>query len=118
VFAPDAVDERGIHVVIHILGSLDHDQPTHKIPALTAEVGSRVHVMDAASVIAFHRGEDGTFMAGYQPRLSQANDAVLNSLMLGVIDAVAPAFPEQADLVGVLRANLAWQTAVAPMRAR
>jgi hypothetical protein len=115
IFSPDALDERGILVVIQVLGYVDEHGPHHDIPPWTAHAGALVSTLTAEDVIAFHRAPDGSFMMGYQPRMIQANDVILSSILLNTIERLAPSFPDQTDLLGLLRETLAWQTAIGPM---
>lgn len=114
VLSPDYLNERGVLVDILVLGWLERGRPHHSVPALAAQVGTEVQTMEYEEVCNFHRGEDGTFLAGYLPQLVARNDPILASLLLRILERLEPAFPLQRRVIGVLRNNLAWKSRVVP----
>ncbi|HLJ67173.1 MAG TPA: hypothetical protein VKX16_07410 [Chloroflexota bacterium] len=114
VFSPDYLDEKGVLVDVLILGWLDRGQARHGVPAVAAQVGTRVEGMVEDAVRDFHRDARGRFLMGYLPPLLTRNDAVIAGLLLGVLERLEPAFPDQQRVIGVLKNNLAWKSRVVP----
>jgi hypothetical protein len=114
VFSPDYVNEKGVLVDVLILGWLDAAKPRHTVPPLAAQVGTLVETMEDDAVREFHRDGRGHFLMGYLPQLLTRNDAMVASLLLGVLEQLEPSFPEQSRVIGVLKNNLAWKARVVP----
>jgi hypothetical protein len=114
VFSPDYLNETGVLVDVLILGWLESSRAHHTVPALAAQVGTRVETMDEVEVQDFHRDSQGNFLIGYLPQLMMRNDPMIASLLLAILDRLEPAFPEQQRVIGVLKNNLAWKARVVP----
>ena len=84
------------------------------MPALAAQIGTRVETMAEDDVHAFHRDGRGRFLMGYLPQLMMRNDPMVASLLLAVLDRLEPAFPDQNRVIAVLKNNLAWKARVVP----
>lgn len=114
VFSPDYLNETGVLVDILVLGWVENGSGRHTVPALAAQVGTRVETMEDPEVIAFHRDPRGRFLMGYYPQLLVKNDPMVASLLLAILERLEPAFPEQVRVIGVLKNNLAWKARVVP----
>ena len=114
VFSPDFLNEKGVLVDILVVGWLEGSEPHHGIPALSAQVGTRVETMRDAEVHSFHATQEQKFFAGYLPQLMARNDATVFSLLLTILDRLEPEFPDQSGVIGLLRNNLAWKSRVVP----
>jgi hypothetical protein len=114
VFAPDYLEEKGVLVDILILGWFDRLGAHHGVPALAAQVGTRVTRMPDDHAREFHTDGRGRFLAGYLPALMTHNDPTISALLLSVLERLAPDFPDQARVIAVLRNNLAWRSRVVP----
>ena len=121
VFSHDYLTEKGVLVDILILG-WTCPAPTgdgrmaahHGVPALAAQIGTRVETMDPGAVYDFHRDHNGRFLMGYFPQLMTRNDPMVASLLLAVLEGLEPAFPDQRRVLQVLKNNLAWKARVVP----
>jgi hypothetical protein len=114
VFSPDYLNEKGVLVDVLILG-WDDGRAHHAIPAVAAQVGTRVETMADEEVVDFHRDRRGRFLVGYLPQLMMRNDAMIANLLLDILERLEPHFPEQARVIGVLKNNLAWKARVVPV---
>jgi hypothetical protein len=114
VFSPDYLNETGVLVDILILGWLERGVAHHTVPALAAQVGTRVETMREEDVHDFHRDARGRFLMGYFPQLMIGNDPMIASLLLAVLERLEPTFPEGSRVIGVLKNNLAWKARVVP----
>ena len=114
VFSPDYLNERGVMVDVLVLGWVDNGRPQHMVPALAAQVGTRVEAMTDDEVCSFHRDGRGRFFMGYLPTLMTRNDPMIAGLLLSILDRLAPDFPDQQRVIAVLRNNLAWKARVVP----
>ncbi len=113
VFSPDYLNEKGVLVDVLILGWED-GKAHHTVPAVAAQVGTRVETMRADAVCAFHRDDQHRFLMGYLPQLIMRNDPMIASLLLAVLERLEPEFPDQRRVIGVLKNNLAWKSRVVP----
>ena len=114
VFSPDYLNETGVLVDVLVLGWVENGSAHHTVPALSAQVGTRVQTMDESDVVAFHRDPRGRFLMGYYPQLMVGNDPMVASLLHAILERLEPAFPAQARVIGVLKNNLAWKARVVP----
>jgi hypothetical protein len=114
VFSPDYLDEKGVLVDVMVLGWLDRAGVHHGVPALSAQVGTRVETMELRAVCEFHMDGSGRFLMGYLPPLMMRNDAMVANLLLTVLERLDPHFPDQRRVIGVLKNNLAWKARVVP----
>jgi hypothetical protein len=114
VFSPDYLNEKGVLVDTLILGWAERGKAHHGVPALAAQVGTRVEIMGENDVHDFHRDGGGRFLMGYLPQLITRNDPMIASLLLAVLERMEPAFPDQRRVIGVLKNNLAWKARVLP----
>lgn len=114
VFSPDYLNEKGVLVDVLVLGWADGGAPRHDVPAVAAQVGTVVRRMDEDEMVAFHRSSSGRFAMGYLPALMTRNDPMIAALLLTVLERLAPFFPEQRQVLAVLRNNLAWKARVVP----
>jgi hypothetical protein len=114
VFSPDYLQEKGVLVDILVLGWLDGPDACHTVPALAAQVGTRVETMAEDQVCDFHRDAKGRFLMGYLPQVLIRNEPMSASLLPAILDRLEPAFPDQRRVIGVLKNNLAWKARVVP----
>lgn len=114
VFSPDYLNEKGVLVDVLILGWVERGVAHHAVPAVAAQIGSVVELMDPVEAQEFHRDGQGRFFMGYLPPLLSRNDPMVANLLLTILDRLAPAFPEGRRVIGVLRNNLAWKARVVP----
>jgi hypothetical protein len=114
VFSPDYLNEKGVLVETLVLGWKADGCQHQTIPALSAQVGSRVETMESGEVIDFHRDPQGKFVIAYLPRLLARNDPTAAALLLDTLDRLAPVFPKQQGVIDVLKNNLAWKSHVVP----
>lgn len=114
VFSPDYLNEKGVLVDVLILGWQIGDQTHHTVPALAAQVGTRVEIMPPHLVPHFHRDARGRFLMGYLPQVMMRNEPMAASLLLAILERLEPEFPEQRAVIGVLKNNLAWKARVVP----
>src|SRR5205085_6297383 len=101
-------------VDILVLGWDDGAAPHHGVPAVAAQLGTRVETMPAEDVCTFHRDHLGRFVMGYLPALMTRNDPMIASLLLEILERLAPDFPAQQRVIGVLKNNLACKARVVP----
>jgi hypothetical protein len=114
VFSPDFLNEKGVLVEILVVGWMDRNGCHHGVPALAAQVGTKVETMSEADVCRFHTSPNDTFLIGYLPQFITGNDPMTANLLLSVLDRLEPHFPEQQRVIGVLKNNLAWKSRVVP----
>jgi hypothetical protein len=114
IFAPDYLDEKGVLVEVLILGWNDRSGAHHGVPALSAQVGTRVMRLADDESVAFHTQQSGRFVIGYLPPLMTRNDPTIAALLLSILDRLEPNFPGQARVISVLKNNLAWKARVVP----
>ena len=115
VFAPDYLSETATLVGILAVGWLDGQGVAQQgVPALAASVNASVHQLETEDVRNFHVGADGRLSMRYMPTLMQSGDPLLPSLMLNIVDRLAPLFPDQGAQLAVVRNNLAWKSVVRP----
>jgi hypothetical protein len=116
-FSPDYLDERAVLVTIVAVGQVGGDGVVSQgIPLLAATLGAAVDKMSVEEVRGFHSspGGEGPLLA-YAPRLLASGEPLMPQLLLRVVDQLAGLFPDQSRQLAVLRGNLAWKTAVAPL---
>ncbi len=115
IFSPDYLSERAVLVSVVAVGQVTGDGDVrHGIPLPAAALGARVEQMSDEQVRGFHSTSAGLQIA-YAPFLLAREDPLIPYLLLSVIDRLVGLFPDQARPLAVLRGNLAWETAVAPM---
>ncbi len=113
VFSPDYLNEKGVLVEVLIIGWED-GAAHHTVPAISAQVGTRVETMTDEDIRAFHRDARGRFLIGYLPQFMMRADSMLASLLLTILERLEPEFPDQRRVIGVLKNNLAWKARVLP----
>lgn len=114
VFSPDYLNEKGVLVEVLVLGWIDGDTPHHGVPALAAQIGTRVERLEDDAVCRFHTDGKGRFVMGYLPSLLTQNDPMIPPLLLTALERLSPHFPEQSRVLAVLKNNLAWKARVVP----
>jgi hypothetical protein len=114
VFSPDYLDEKGTVVEVLVVGWRDRSGTHHGVPALAAQVGTRVETMSKTDVRAFHTDSLGRFLVGYLPAMLMKNDAMTTGLLYSILEQLEPDFPQQERVIAVLKNNLAWKARVAP----
>ena len=115
IFSPDYLSERAVLVSVVAVGQVTGDGDVrHGIPLPAAALGARVEQMSDEQVRGFHSTSAGLQIA-YAPFLLAREDPLIPYLLVSVIDRLVGLFPDQARPLAVLRGNLAWKTAVAPM---
>lgn len=114
VFSPDYLNEKGVLVDILVLGWESDGAYHHGVPAVAAQIGTRVESMDDSEVHEFHRDSRERFLMGYLPPLMTRNDPMIASLLLAILERLEPGFQDQRRVIGVLKNNLAWKARVVP----
>ena len=114
VFSPDYLNEKGVLVDVLVLGWSEGGRAHHTVPALAAQVGTRVQTLAEAEVCAFHRDGRSRFLMGYLPQMMARNDPMVASLLLAILERLEPSFPDQSRVIAVLKNNLAWKARVVP----
>lgn len=114
VFSPDYLNEKGVLVDILILGWESGGQWHHAVPAVSAQIGTRVEIMPEEDIASFHRDRSGRFLMGYLPPLMTQNDPMIAALLLAILERLEPAFADQQRVIAVLQNNLAWKARVVP----
>jgi hypothetical protein len=116
VFTPDYLAEKVTLVGITTVGMRAPDGAvTHGIPALAAQIDAVVTRLAEDAVRDFHRAPDGGVRLEYAPMLVAQGSPLARHLLLRIVDHLGALFPEEAAHLSVLRAELAWQTMIAPM---
>ncbi len=86
------------------------------IPLLAATLGTAVDNMTGKEVRSFHSSPAGEGpLLAYAPRLLASGGPLMPQLLLHVVDQLTGLFPDQSRQLAVLRGNLAWKSAVAPL---
>ena len=115
-FSPDYLDERAILVAIVAVGQVTAGGEVRQgIPLPAAALGAVVEKMPDEEVRTFHSSPGGGLLLAYAPRLLDSGEPLMPHLLLCVVDHLAGLFPGQSQQLAVLRGNLAWKTAVAPL---
>ncbi|GAB4530760.1 MAG: hypothetical protein Kow0063_09230 [Anaerolineae bacterium] len=116
VFSPDYLREQATLVGVAAVGQVTPAGRHQGVPRLAATVGAEVITLTAEEVRAFHTplAGDGPALA-YAPLLLAQGDPLIPHLLLDVIKRLEDLFPDQTRQLAVLRSNLAWKTAVAPV---
>jgi hypothetical protein len=80
---------------------------------MTADEVARFHARyDAGAAADGEAGRAWPLLCGYLPRLVALNSPVVPDLVQRIIADLEPRFPGQAQLLAVLKNNLAWKTRV------
>ena len=122
-FSPDYLNERAVLVTIVAVGQVTAGgEASQGIPLPAATLGAPVKKMPADEVRSFHSSQGGGGLSlAYAPRLLANGEPLMPYLLLRVIGQLAGLFPGQSvplarvRQLAVLRGNLAWKTAVAPL---
>jgi hypothetical protein len=117
IFSPDYLDERAVLVTIVAVGQVGGDSVVSQgIPLLAATLGAAVEKMPGDEVRRFHSSPAGEGpLLAYAPRLLASGEPLMSQLLLRVVDKLTDLFPDRSRQLAVLRGNLAWKTAVAPL---
>ncbi len=116
VFSPDYLREQATLVGVVAVGQVTSGGTHQGVPHLAATVGAEVTTMTADEVRDFHTPASGDGLAlAYAPLLLAQGDPLVPHLLLNVINRLGGLFPDQDKQLAVLRGNLAWKTAVAPV---
>ncbi len=116
VFTPDYLAEKVTLVGITTVGMRAPDGTvTHGIPALAAQIDAEVTRLGDEAVRGFHRAPGGGVRLEYAPMLIAQGSPLARHLLLRIVDYLGTLFPREAAHLSVLRAELAWQTMIAPM---
>jgi hypothetical protein len=116
-FSPDYLDERAVLVTIVAVGQVGVDGAVSQgIPLLAATLGAAVDKMSDEEVRRFHSSPGGErLLLAYAPRLLASGEPLMSQLLLRVVDQLTGLFPDRSRQLAVLRGNLAWKSAVAPL---
>jgi hypothetical protein len=116
-FSLDYLDERAVLVTIVAVGQVGADGVVSQgIPLLAATLGAAVDKMPDEEVRRFHCSPSGEgLLLAYAPRLLASGAPLMSQLLLRVVDQLTSLFPGRSRQLAVLRGNLAWKAAVAPL---
>ncbi|MGD8633032.1 MAG: hypothetical protein PVF85_05630 [Anaerolineales bacterium] len=115
VFSPDYLEERAMLVSIAALGTLQPDGSSDQTPpALTPEPDAGVYRLDQNDIHAFHLAQNRLQLA-YAPLLLTRRSSVITELLLIIIDQLTELFPDQLELLSLLRDDLLWKARVTPV---
>ncbi len=116
-FSPDYLDERAVLVTIVAVGQVGGDSVVSQgIPLLAATLGAAVDKMSDEEVRSFHSPPAGEgLLLAYASRLLASGEPLMPQLLLRVVAQLTSLFPDQSRQLAVLRGNLAWKSAVAPL---
>jgi hypothetical protein len=115
-FSLDYLDERAVLVALVAVGQVAAGGEARQgIPLPAATLGVVVEKMPDEEVRDFHTSPGGGLLLAYAPRLLASGEPLMPHLLLRVVDHLAGMFPGQSRQLAVLRGNLAWKTAVAPL---
>jgi hypothetical protein len=116
VFSPDYLAEKVTLVGIMAVGTVTgKGHVSHSVPPVTAQIDVLVSRLDDEAVRDFHRGARGV-QVGYTPLLLTLRSPLARPLLLCIMERLRALFPEHAARLNVLRAELAWQAFVNPLR--
>lgn len=117
VFSPDYLSEKLTLAGIVAIGTWDGDGPAvHGLPPLTAQIDAPVEALTEEEVARFHAGTQGQVRIGYAPLLLAHGSPLARQLLLQVIARLEALCPQAGLELQVLKASLAWQAAVEPLR--
>ncbi|MBN2151161.1 MAG: hypothetical protein JW839_06950 [Candidatus Lokiarchaeota archaeon] len=105
VLFPDFVDERIKVVRIFLIGSIDGKATSHDFPGVTPKLGDVVVKMADAEIKGFHL-VGGQFKVGYYSQAMQIRSPFTMPLMIRVFDRLGKLFPDQVELLALLKSNL------------
>ncbi|MCL5960669.1 MAG: hypothetical protein M1358_15420 [Chloroflexi bacterium] len=113
VFSPDYLDERATLVGLIVLGYSDEESGIvhHGICPVALSVDAEVETMSEEQIVAFHR-RDSSLNVGYYPHLIGQNNSVIPHLLLKILEELEGYFPDNRDILAVLKDNLAWKSKV------
>ena len=117
VFSPDYLNERAVLVTVVAVGQVGAGGEVHQgIPLPAATLGAAVEKMSGEEVRSFHSSPAGEgLLLAYAPWLLASGEPLMLHLLLRVVDQFTSLFPGQSGHLAVLRGNLTWKSAVAPL---
>ncbi len=105
VLFPDFVDERIKVVRIFLIGYIDGKTTSHDFPGVTPKLSDMVIKMTDAEIKGFHV-VGGQFRVGYYSQAMQIRSPFTMPLMIRVFNRLGKLFPDQVELLALLRSNL------------
>nr|MDO8086551.1 hypothetical protein [Candidatus Sigynarchaeum springense] len=105
VLFPDFVDERIKVVRTFLVGSIEGKAISHDFPGVTPKLGDVVVKMTDAEIKGFHL-VGGQFKVGYYSQAMQIHSPFTMPLMIRVFNRLGKLFPDQVELLALLRTNL------------
>jgi hypothetical protein len=117
IFSPDYLNERAVLVTVVAVGQVGAGGAVRQgIPLPAATLGAAVEKMSGEEVRSFHSSPAGEgLLLAYAPRLLASGEPLMPHLLLRVVDQLTSLFPGQSGHLAVLRSNLTWKSAVAPL---
>ncbi len=114
VFAPDYLREKATLIGIAAIGTIEGDGVSQGLPTLAADTDALVETMTDDEVRAFHLDGEAMRLA-YTPGLLATDSAHVLPLMLNVLERLTALLPEQAAMLALLKDEIQWKAAVAPL---
>ncbi len=116
VFSPDYLNEKVTLAGIVAIGTWDGSGPaSHGVPPQAAQIDALVESMGDADVTAFHADGRGGVRIGYAPLLISHGSPLARHLLLNTIERLQALCPAAGPQLQVLKASVAWRTAVEPL---
>jgi len=117
VFSPDYLNEKVTLVGIVALGTWGPgDAIEHGVPPQAMQIDTPVETLSPEEMLAFHSDGHGGVRLGYAPLLLAHGSPLARQLLLRTIEQLEALCPAARPQLRVLRAGLAWRTAVEPLR--
>lgn len=118
LFSPDYLNEKATLTGIIAVGMMgETSDVVQGVIPLAASVDAFVERMTTQQFTAFHRNGN-TLALGYIPLLLAQQTAVIPPLLLKIISDLEVCFPEQRNLLAVLKNDVAWKANVAMVGGR
>ena len=118
IFTPDLMYETATLVGVLALGwqplGGSVGGPQQGVPRLAAAVGAAVRCLSADEIRRFHQDAQGQLALRYTATLLGLNNPLVPALLLDIIDRLSLLFPQQQNMLQVMRNNVAWKSMVQP----
>ncbi len=114
VFAPDYLREKATLIGIAAIGTIEGDEVRQGLPTLAADTDAMVETMTDEEIRTFHLDGESLRLA-YAPGLLATDSAYVLPLLLNVLECLTTLLPEQAAMLALLKDEIQWKAAVAPL---